>query len=853
MIPVRLRLSGFLSYRQPAELDFSAFDLACISGANGAGKSSLLDAITWVLFGQARRRDDSLIHSRAGSSADVSLEFIHEGILYRAQRMKAPGKSAVLELQQQGEGGWRPLTEHSLRGTEERIQRILGLDYDTFINASFFLQGKADQFAQQRPGRRKEILGNILGLEVWEEYRAAAKTRRQAVETDLAGVDSRLEEIEAELGLEGERRARLKQLEEDLARLATLRGSMETTLKSLRTLADTLEQQRQLVANLETQAQTARQRRDDLAARLEERRSELGQYQERIRNAKKIEKAHKAWLAARAELERWEQTAANFHQFESLRSKPLLALEAERARLEQEGTALEAEQQAVNASAEEEKGLAGQTAQLEEQITSLEATAAGRPGLEAEQAALQTAVAELQAENRRWREAMNELKERIDRLHGATGADCPLCGQPLEAGSREALVRQLEEQGREMGDRYRANQEAQKQSEARAREIESALQAVQKAGEEQRNLQRQHDQLQARREQLARKIGEWEQGGGRRLPEVLRILQAGEYAPEARAELARVDARLQELGYDAAAHDAARKAEQEGRQADDEMRQLEAARAALGPLQREVGEMEQQLQAAASEVEAAETAWQQARARHEEESKTLPDLRQAELDLLDTQSEENRLRLEVGGARQAVDVLKKLTARKADLAGRREELARLIAHYRVLDKAFGPDGVPALLIEQALPEIESQANEVLDRLTAGGMSLKFETQREYRDRHRQDRQETLDILISDSTGRREYELFSGGEAFRINFAIRLALSRVLARRSGSHLQTLVIDEGFGSQDAEGRQRLIEAINLVRPDFAKILVITHLEELKDVFPARIEVEKTPGGSTLRVVA
>ena len=62
MIPIQLRISGFLSYRDPVEIDFTAFDLACISGQNGAGKSSLLDAMTWVLFGQARKRDDSLVN-----------------------------------------------------------------------------------------------------------------------------------------------------------------------------------------------------------------------------------------------------------------------------------------------------------------------------------------------------------------------------------------------------------------------------------------------------------------------------------------------------------------------------------------------------------------------------------------------------------------------------------------------------------------------------------------------------------------------------------------------------------------------------------------------------------------------
>jgi len=200
-----------------------------------------------------------------------------------------------------------------------------------------------------------------------------------------------------------------------------------------------------------------------------------------------------------------------------------------------------------------------------------------------------------------------------------------------------------------------------------------------------------------------------------------------------------------------------------------------------------------------------------------------------------------------------VDVLEAQRRRKADLTGQIEVLNRRVAQLKMLETAFGKDGVPALLIEQALPEIEMQANELLDRLSDGRMSISFATEREFKDKKREDKRQTLDILISDATGSREYELFSGGEAFRINFAIRLALSRVLAGRAGARLQTLVIDEGFGSQDAEGRQRLIEAINLVSRDFAKILVITHLDELKDAFPSRIEVTKDDGGSRVEVIA
>src|SRR5512139_3981511 len=98
MIPIRLYLSGFLSYREPVEIDFTTFDLACIAGPNGAGKSSLLDAITWALFGQARKRDDSLINSRA-SAAQVDLVFAYEGNIYRVMRVKPREKTALLEFQ----------------------------------------------------------------------------------------------------------------------------------------------------------------------------------------------------------------------------------------------------------------------------------------------------------------------------------------------------------------------------------------------------------------------------------------------------------------------------------------------------------------------------------------------------------------------------------------------------------------------------------------------------------------------------------------------------------------------------------------------------------------------------------
>jgi exonuclease SbcC len=162
--------------------------------------------------------------------------------------------------------------------------------------------------------------------------------------------------------------------------------------------------------------------------------------------------------------------------------------------------------------------------------------------------------------------------------------------------------------------------------------------------------------------------------------------------------------------------------------------------------------------------------------------------------------------------------------------------------YKHLRTAFGKNGIPSLIIEQTLPEIEDRTNDLMERLTDGAMRIRLET---LKDKKTGGTMETLELKITDEQGvSRAYETFSGGEAFRVNFALRIALAQLLAERSGVRVRTLVVDEGFGTQDEQGVQNLVEAIQTIQDDFDKILVITHLPELKEAFPIRIEVEKHP---------
>ncbi|MDP3184845.1 MAG: SMC family ATPase, partial [Anaerolineales bacterium] len=381
--------------------------------------------------------------------------------------------------------------------------------------------------------------------------------------------------------------------------------------------------------------------------------------------------------------------------------------------------------------------------------------------------------------------------------------------------------------------------------------LESQLSNLASAADEHLTHATTVSQLTERLETMQRTVADWESVGMPRLAEIPFNLQHDSFAPQARAHLAEVDKELADLGYDALAHDAVRRSEVEGRAAEADFRNLESARAALKPLDDEIANLHSSINNQQSAISHQQAEYDSAVAIFTAAQAQAPDLEFVERALFDLQEQENRLNQEVGAARQKVAVLDGLRARKVRLEAERGEFGLAIGRFKSLERAFGKDGVPALLIEQALPEIESKANDLLDRLSNGTMSVRFVTQSAYKDKNREDLRETLNIQISDGAGGRDYEMFSGGEAFRVNFAIRLALSGVLAQRKGARLQTLVIDEGFGSQDAQGRQRLIEAINAVRGDFAKILIITHLDELKDVFPTRIEVEKTDKGSTVSV--
>ena len=1017
MIPVRLELQNFLSYGTSAPaLDFDRFNVACLSGKNGQGKSALLDAMTWAVWGEARKSsgkrkpDDELI--RIGSRhMEVTFTFDVEGARYRVQRSfnrSATGKTTSSDLEFQlyesGEDAFRPLTGSNQRETQSIIEDTIGLDYDTFINSAFLLQGRSDEFTKKSPSQRKEILVNILNLGRYEklarmardEWRDARdeqerhesdverlqealedvpewKERRATVQSQIEKQTERLEDLreeekrltEARADLDAKAReaesveasiqsvdARIKEHGEEIASLdEKIQGAEEVLEQSeqitsdyeryeaLQEERDRLDEQRDLHRGIEKQI-------DQKKSALKERRNELEKKLDRLKvERQSFQKSLQECtnkLSKRSVLqEKLEQAEAARERFQSMaevrdereRIKEQMAeveqhLVGLRKELRGELTSLRRQIQRGEAALEE-------TSNLDEQIDALQEKVRKRKELQSE---LQEIEQEGRSVSERLKERSGELEarrtereqqvEEMNRFREVEGGTCPTCGTELTGAHAREVEASLNQKIEALDDRISTLMskiaEDKEQRNALRRRYKDTAETVRELESVPEKLATLHEQKRARAEQVRTLQGYRQQAA-----ELERRIQEKDYGGEARKRKKRLRQRLRELEFDPKAFE---KVQNEAAQVDryrERLRELDELDGRKDELERkiqhhdreitsirealddgsafgdlpdtierlmsqlddvgfdperfnEVRKALQELKSASARMKDLVNAqqnrkdWVEQRERireriaaeneqREELQATLQELREAldgKSDLEDRQEEKaeevseaestlNDMQKRLGMLDERLEQARKDRASLKTSRQKRDEARKQKRLYKHLKQAFSKHGIPSLIIEETLPEIEERANVLLDQLTDGKMHVRLET---LKDKKTGGTKETLEIIITDEQGvPRPYETFSGGESFRVNFALRLALSQLLAERSGVRVRTLVIDEGFGTQDQEGIERLVESIQTVREDFAKILVITHLQQLKQAFPVRIEVEKDPvTGSTFEMI-
>ena len=1015
MIPISLSLNNFLSYgSQVPPLDFTQFKVACLTGDNGHGKSALLDAMTYALWGEARkstgeRKPDEGLLRLGAAQMQVELCFELDAERFRVIRSFRKGRrvnSTQLELQvfDEAADAFRSLSDSSsLTRTQEHIERLLCMDYETFINSAFLVQGRSDEFAQKNARERKEILGQILGLARYDQLQEKARGHFQAKSQAHRSMLERLGQIDTALAPRDEYENQLRQIGDQLTELA---DRLEADGQQLETLSRQREESAQIRGQLESgegQQTHLAQRRESLERELEHLRNQQRQFGEILDAASTIQRDFDAFQNLTAENTSLNQKTQQLRQLEGeanqlesritqerhdvekrrekwqdrqrlledqlrrardlldraglieARFQLLVETRQQRQDLESKRSqhqALERERdQARHALHLEKQRLVTQQQSLQTQAEALQQRLGDRSSLEERSRTLEREVAQLQSEaahRDQLREQGGELRARLQQgqqvqeeladqlasardkvqiLQRSSQAACPLCGSNLDETHRHQLDEELQRQAHQ----HQARMEQQSQSvedlelelqtmRQHYQELDHKLQPLEalqqqladlaarrtQFAESEAELQQQRDQLARLGQQLAQEdYGETER---KRLQELDRSLDNLDYQPDRHqqvdtslAELADAEVERQRLqdardqmAESQTAHDEAteklelaQKYLRENLYAAAEQRELAACRKRIEALAYDAGhhaELRDRLDELSDAVARRErliAAQQRHLSTGETIAKNSAELGQvgqslerlqeqhqalasrlASLGKIDDHYAQTALRLDQARATrdqllQRQGALQTQFDRCLELDREGDELREKIAQeqhrawlYQQLDEAFGKDGIQALIIENAVPEIEQEANAILARLTDNRIQIAIES---LRDLKKGGTRETLDIKIADEIGERSYHLYSGGEAFRTNFALRIALSKVLARRSGTRLRTLIIDEGFGTQDEQGMEQLVQAIQEISKDFDKLLVVTHLPELKNAFPVQIEVTKHPDvGSRFRII-
>ena len=858
MIPLQLTLKNFMCYRGNAPvLDLEPLHVACLSGQNGHGKTALLDAITWALWGHARARTQEELVHQGERDMSVDLEFMARDQRHRVTRrhsrsLRNGQGSTILELQVTSGNGFRPISGNTLRETEARIEDLLHMDYDTFINTAYLRQGDADAFTAARPAERKRTLAEVLDLSYYDRLEGMARERSRSTQGDLRTVAASIELQTREMESRPLHQEALDAAAADLARWEPEAARGRTQVEDLRLAVEALARRRGDLSGMERQIAEGRREIDRLRGQVATHAKLVEQYEKTIARADEIRTQAARLKEARSDLARMDAALAR-----------RMARDTETARLEGEINAhrarLTAEAQALRSRLEGElRPRAERLSQVEQALAGMGERREALALLDAELAEARSRadeaaseIRDLRADNERLREQMEETRRKFDLLdHGEK--ICPVCRQSLGAGGQAHLRAEYETTGRRSRELYDANERRRAQLELTLHDLRAE---VSRRDAERSSVSR---KLERDRAGLERDLADSRQAAEQvaaLTPELLSItarIEKKDFAHEQRRRLEEIADETSRLRYDERLHR--------------EVRERAGALEPYDRLEHSLAEAEERLPGERAGLETVKDILSSRRAEAANTETQLEELKEdlEKLPALEEKLEETRRSWEAaerertdalvrrGRAEEALARLEQIAAELREQEARRDELTARAGAYDDLTAAFGKNGIQALIIEDAIPQLEADANELLSRLTESRLTLRLQLQEGRRDRRTGLPSEELDIKIGDEIGTRAYETFSGGEAFRVNFALRIALSKLLARRSGAPLPILFIDEGFGSLDASGQERLTQAIQSIQDDFKKIIVITHIDQIKEAFPSRIEVTKTPTGSTFKVV-
>ncbi|NJC68434.1 SMC family ATPase [Planosporangium thailandense] len=814
MRPLRLDLAGFTVFREPTTVDFTDADFFALVGPTGSGKSTILDAICFALYGTVPRWGDrrAIANALAPSCTEARVRLVFESagrrfVLTRVIRRDGKGnvatKGAAMEQLPAGFDLTRfdsGLSAEDLGDVvagnpsevDDAVQEIIGLPYEQFTKCVVLPQGDFAAFLHAKPAERQKILVNLLGLDVYGQIRERANAEAAAAEAQIKACDGLL------AGLTDADDAALHAAEARVGVLRTLASDVDALMPEL-----------------------DRARRDALAARetLTALDAEIDKLA-RVRIPAGIASVADAATAARAAVTgAAEAVTAAEEREEKLRGelaaagdeaalRRLLDAHAERARLGREAERLAG-------------AVAGAQAEHDRAVTALEE--ARRQAAEA-QAALDAAFEAYEA-------AQTADAAAALRPHLRVGDACPVCEQNVAKLPKIAGAGSAVDAAKAAGQKAR---KAKNDADERVKKCDSAV----------RDLDRTLTAARAQAEQLAGRLADLDG----------RLADAPEPAAIER-DLAGIAAAARNLDEATAAVRAAReehraavaaagRAEEKVRAGWRDFDRVRDDLARLGPPPADRDDLAGAWTALADWT-AAELLTR--RGTREEVAASVADASGA----ADAVRDRIAALFTAAGsgtpgddpARSAAVALERAQAELRRVEERRAQADRLreqrATHEREAQVAkalathLRANNFERWLLEEALDSLVTGASQILRELSAGQYDLGH------------DKGEFFVVDHHDAGLRRAVRTLSGGETFQASLALALALSEQLAGLStaSASLESIVLDEGFGTLDAATLDTVTATLeNLAARGERMVGVVTHVTALAERIPVRFEVRK-----------
>ncbi|MSQ23630.1 MAG: SMC family ATPase [Chloroflexi bacterium] len=781
MRPLRIELEGFTAFREKVCIDFRELDLFAITGPTGAGKSSLIDAIAYALYGRVPRVGTSIgaCISQGLARMWVQLEFAAGEERYRVFRETKKTGQRAIRLDRYEAEDWKPINGGASQ-VNAQIEKIVGLDFDGFIRSVLLPQDQFQEFLAGDPAKRREVLAGLLQLDVYEGIRKRASDRARELHARVQTTEQMLQTVYAEVSPEAIQESK-SQFKSFGAQEATL-GARIAELSSARDLARSVAQARGQLDQLRTQLRDVTAKQQETGALVAEGDAQIQGLAEQLR-------------AADAAI------CANSFDPDQLAALTI-AVRLYRQLAESTQSVARAQEEARDHELTE-RACVTQEASLSAQLLAMDIDS-------------QVALAAIEAAGSANAAAVVQRGLR-------DGESCPVCGGRIGELPHIDCADLDEAQGRLAEIRT-----AQKLTESALAQVRAKHQV---AATKHEQAQRREDDLAGQVATLSAELtstlpdGDW--SADTAATELARQQDAQRAATKLNGERANLQQAMQTLadrltgaqaGLDAlggqkeALQDSATRSEGE----------LQDHIAALRDLARgtEWGEQLAGLDAGSALERAIQSSLQESETARREAQTRMGQLGQRIEDLQGKLEQKQQFQHDLGALGKKFDVA--------------DDLAKIMQANR-----FG-----AFVQSEALQLLAEGGSRVLETLSASRYRLQIAANgQEF---------EVVDTWNGDET--RSVKTLSGGETFLASLALALTMAESLPGLAASQrivLDSIIIDEGFGSLDPEALDRAADALDALRAQNRMVCVITHLKELAERMPARIEVIKSESGSRVEV--